>query len=105
MSYRRITQRSVSGRWSTWSRTHALISARSRSSWTDGSTRAAGAIRKGTYKLLEFFETGTVELYDLARDLGERHDLSAAEPAKARELREDLAAWRKRLDAKMPRAK
>jgi hypothetical protein len=42
---------------------------------------------------------------DLARDIGERHDLAAAEPAKTRELRENLAAWRARLDAPMPRAK
>jgi arylsulfatase A-like enzyme len=68
-------------------------------------TTPAGAIRKGRYKLVEFFETGKVELYDLARDIGERNDLASTESAKARELKADLAAWRARLKAKMPKGK
>jgi len=63
----------------------------------------AGAIRMGSYKLIEFFEDGHVELYNLANDIGERHNLADAEPAKAAELRARLAAWRESVGAVMPR--
>ena len=33
-------------------------------------------IRSGSWKLMEFLETGKIELYDLAEDLGESKDLS-----------------------------
>ena len=68
-------------------------------------TGPVGAIHAGNHKLLEFFETGTVELYDLARDPGETRDLAAAEPARAAELRAQLAAWRQATGAAMPRMK
>jgi arylsulfatase A-like enzyme len=64
--------------------------------------RSAGAIRKGDWKLIEFFDTGTAELYHLADDAGERHDLAAAQPQRAKDLRRDLAAWRKRVGATIP---
>ena len=64
--------------------------------------RSTGSIRKGDWKLIEFFDTGKVELYDLAADAGESKDLAAQSPAKAQELRDVLAAWRKRVGAKIP---
>jgi arylsulfatase A len=51
-------------------------------------------IRKGPWKLIETFDPEGVELYDLARDLGETTNLAAAEPERARELRAELEAWR-----------
>jgi arylsulfatase A-like enzyme len=68
-------------------------------------TGPVGAIHAGTHKLLEFFETERVELYDLARDPGETQDLSAADPARAAALRAQLAAWRTSVGAAMPRLK
>jgi arylsulfatase A-like enzyme len=65
-------------------------------------TTPAGAIRQGNYKLIEFFDTGAVELYDLERDIGERNNLAPAEPATVRELMALLAGWRARLKAPMP---
>ena len=64
--------------------------------------RSTGAIRKGDWKLIDFFDTGAVELYDLAGDLGETHDLAKQKPEKAKELRQALAAWRKRVGATIP---
>lgn len=61
-----------------------------------------GALRKGNYKLIEYFEDGKVELYDLSKDLSEKQDLSKAMPEKTAELLADLRAWRKSLDAQMP---
>lgn len=65
-------------------------------------TTPVGAIRDGDWKLIESFEVGRVELYDLKNDIGERNDLAAKEPAKAKELQEKLAAWRSEVGAKMP---
>jgi arylsulfatase A-like enzyme len=68
-------------------------------------TTPVGTVRAGDWKLLEFFEDGRVELYNLKDDLGERRDLAAAMPDRARELRGRLAAWRLDVGAAMPRKK
>jgi arylsulfatase A-like enzyme len=61
--------------------------------------RSGGAIRRGDWKLIEFFDTGQCELYDLAGDPSEKSDLAAARPDKAAELKAALAAWRKEVGA------
>jgi arylsulfatase A-like enzyme len=66
-----------------------------------GST-PAGAIRKGSMKLIEWFEDGSLELYDLAADPGERHNLAADRAKEAAGLRAELARWRERVGARMP---
>jgi len=65
-------------------------------------TRPCGAIRKGDFKLIEFYEDGFVELYNLREDIGERKNLARALPDKAAELRRDLDTWRKSVGAQMP---
>ncbi len=62
----------------------------------------SGAVRLGDYKLIEFFETGRAELYNLRYDIGESRDLAANQPARAREMLDLLRNWRKSVDAKMP---
>ena len=61
-----------------------------------------GAIRQGDYKLVEYFETGRVELYDLAEDLTETHDLADERPERAAALRKQLHQWRRSVEAQMP---
>jgi arylsulfatase A len=56
--------------------------------------RSASAIREGDFKLIEFLDSGKVELYDLKNDLSEAHDLSASQPKKAATLRRQLNEWR-----------
>ncbi|MHC4942106.1 MAG: sulfatase [Planctomycetota bacterium] len=65
-------------------------------------TTPAGAVRKGAYKLIEFFEDGRLELYDLEEDRGETRDLSGTLPDKTRELHRLLEAWRADLGAPVP---
>jgi arylsulfatase A-like enzyme len=62
----------------------------------------ASAIRDGDWKLIEFFEDGHLELYNLHQDLGEQHDLLAEHSEKAGQLHAKLKAWRAAVDAKMP---
>ena len=62
-----------------------------------------GAIRLGDFKLLEYFENDTVQLFDLANDPGEREDLARTNPEKAEELRDQLHEWRQSVSAAMPR--
>ena len=70
--------------------------------------RPAGALiagdgpASGTEKIVEHFEDGRVELFDLAADPGERHDLAHERPERASALQMRLAAWREQVAAKMP---
>jgi len=66
-------------------------------------TAPAGAVRAGDWKLLEHFEDGRLELFDLRHDPGEGTDLSSRDPGRAAELRRRLAAWRESVGAAMPR--
>jgi hypothetical protein len=54
-------------------------------------------------KLIEWYEDGQVELYDLKQDIGERHDLANARPEQAARLRNQLARWRESVGAQMPK--
>ncbi len=56
-------------------------------------------------KLVEWFEDGSIELYDLSTDLGERRDLARERPEVAAELRQRLARWRESVGANMPTAR
>ncbi|MGH7138037.1 MAG: sulfatase [Pirellulales bacterium] len=67
-------------------------------------TTPVGAIRSRDWKLLEYFEDDRIELFNLGDDLAEQHDLAGKMPDKSRELRERLHAWRKAVDAAMPKA-
>jgi len=61
-----------------------------------------GAIRDGDWKLMEFFEDGRLELYDLKHDVGEAKNLAVDEPARAAAMQARLAAWRHAIHAPMP---
>ncbi len=64
--------------------------------------RPGGAIRHGRWKLIEFYETGTIALYDLDADLSEQVDLSEKHPDKSSELYQKLDAWRKDMKVQEP---
>lgn len=61
--------------------------------WSPQGGRPGGVVREGDWKLIEFYDDGHVELYDLARDPGEARDLAAAEPARAARLQGMLHDW------------
>jgi len=65
-------------------------------------TLPVGVIRDGDWKLMEFFEDGRLELYNLSNDVGEDHNLAEVDPKRTRELHEKLVAWREEIGAPMP---
>ncbi|MBM4030991.1 MAG: sulfatase [Planctomycetes bacterium] len=65
-------------------------------------TKPGGAMRCGDWKLIEYYEEGKLELYNLKDDLSETTDLAAKLPDKAAELRKKLDDWRKAVGAQMP---
>ena len=66
--------------------------------------RSSGAIRKGDWKLIEFFDTGEIELYNLGDDAGEKNNVTDRMPGKAAELRKLLQQWRKDMAAHLAKA-
>jgi len=69
-------------------------------SWRD--QRPAGAIRRGRYKLIDYYHCDERELYDLETDVGENDNLAAEQPTRADRLQRRLAQWRKQVGAQMP---
>lgn len=65
--------------------------------------RPAAAIREANWKLLQYLDdTGEVELYDLAADIGETKDLSEEKKGRVADLQKKLKAWQQSVIARMP---
>lgn len=58
------------------------------------------AIRDGNWKLIQFYENDSVELYDLAADIGETKDLSDQNPERVAKMKMQLANWQESVGAK-----
>ena len=65
-------------------------------------TTPVGAMRAGRWKLIEWFETGKLELFDLRLDPGESTDVSLERPDLTIALGKRIEAWRKSLGARVP---
>lgn len=64
--------------------------------------RPAAAIRQGDYKLIEHYEDGKLELFNLRNDLGETRNLAAADPKRTAAMQQKLHGWQKGVNAAMP---
>ncbi len=64
--------------------------------------RPSGALLVGSHKLIESFEDGRIELFDLSGDEGEIRDLASARLESAERMKKQLAAWRDEVGAQMP---
>ncbi|MCL2741839.1 MAG: sulfatase [Oscillospiraceae bacterium] len=60
------------------------------------------AVRSGRHKLIEFFEDGRLELYDLIDDVSESFDLSADLPEVRDRLWALLDGWKRSVEARIP---
>lgn len=65
-------------------------------------TRPGSVIRKGKWKLHEYFEDGAIELYNLETDLREQNNVSKENPEKVSELYNELVEWRAKRNAPIP---
>jgi arylsulfatase A-like enzyme len=65
-------------------------------------TTPVGAVRAGDWKLLEYFEDGRLELFNLRADPAEGTNLTERDPERAAGLRARLEDWRREVGAKMP---
>ena len=63
--------------------------------------KPGGAIREGDFKLIEDYETGRLELYNLKEDLSETNNLAKGNAQKANQLEQKLDLWRRNVRAQM----
>lgn len=62
----------------------------------------ASVVRKGDYKLIENLVDGSLELYNLADDIGEQQNLAKSMQEKTSELQGLLKEWQKDVNAEFP---
>ena len=67
-----------------------------------GNAKPSSAIRQGNWKLIEFFETGKPELYDLSSDPSESKDLVGTNTEKTNLLFKALHEWQRETRAAIP---
>jgi arylsulfatase A-like enzyme len=65
-------------------------------------TMPVSAVRSSDWKLLEYFEDGRRELFNLHDDSNEAQDQAKSQPEKVAELSKQLIAWRNDVSAKLP---
>ncbi len=64
--------------------------------------KPSGAIRYGDYKLIQNYEDGSFELYNLREDISEKNNLVNEQKEKAEELLNLLKNWKTNVKAKPP---
>lgn len=67
-------------------------------------TTPYSAIRRGDWRLIEFHDGASTELYNLRDDIGEQTNLAADSPALVESLRDELHEWLHTVEAQMPTA-
>jgi arylsulfatase A-like enzyme len=67
--------------------------------YTNQGSRPAGAMRDGNWMFVEYYDEDKVELYNLAVDRSETHNLADQQPKRARKMRQELASWRSEMNA------
>lgn len=64
--------------------------------------RSSAAIRQGDWKLIQFYDSGELELYNLKDDMGESKNVINDNKEIASEIMIKLDDWRKEVEAKIP---
>ncbi|MFD2202020.1 sulfatase [Shivajiella indica] len=64
---------------------------------------ATSTIRMGDWKLVYWYKTGELELFNLADDIGESHNLASAHPQKVKEMATALGQYLRSVNADRPK--
>ena len=67
--------------------------------YTNQGSRPAAAIRKGKWKLIEYLDNASVELYDLEADISELSNIAEKNVEQTKTLLESLQQWQKATGA------
>ena len=59
-------------------------------------------VREGDWKLIEWFEDNSIELYNVPDDISEKNNLAESKSEIAKRLHAELVSWRKDVNAIMP---
>jgi arylsulfatase A-like enzyme len=70
--------------------------------YQQGGTTPYAAIRRGDWRLIEFFDGAPIELYNLREDIAESINLAESSPEIMESLRKELHAWLREVNAQMP---
>jgi arylsulfatase A len=65
--------------------------------------KPSSAIRKGNYKLIQYYENNTIELYNLATDPSEQKNIYTENKVLGDQLTKELNDWKTRMNAKLPK--
>jgi arylsulfatase A-like enzyme len=65
--------------------------------YTNQGSRPSGAMREGSWMLVEYYDGQKSELYDLATDPSEKVDLAAQHPERVEKMSASLETWRNDL--------
>ena len=68
-------------------------------------SRPVSVIQQNNWKLIENYEDGSLELYDLIADPSEKTDMSKTEDKRTKSLYKKLNKWKKEVKAALPTAK
>jgi arylsulfatase A len=67
--------------------------------YTNQGSSPAGAVRDGDWKLIEHYEDGRIELFNLRADVSEQRNVAESQAARVGELTAALSQWRKKIGA------
>ena len=59
----------------------------------------SSVVRLGDYKLVDWYDKGIIELFNIKNDIGEQNDLSKDNPEKVKELKKLLDDWKHSIQA------
>ena len=65
-------------------------------------SRPSSSIYLGNHKLLKFYDTGDLQLFDIAQDLREQEDLAGRMPERVEELHQRLTSYLDAVNATIP---
>lgn len=65
-------------------------------------TKPVSAMRQGSWKLMQYFEDQSLELYNLGKDPGEKHNLASVHGEKVKQMLAQLKQWQQSVRAPLP---